>query len=120
MIRTAIRALSTAQPNPARVAGSLHICGTAESHKLGVGDLQDREAPVPLMEGVKIAHVACGKYHTAAVSADGDVYAWGLESSGQLGLGSYRTKAHTPAKVRLLRLKLGTRRLSSHSRHHVS
>ena len=46
-----------------------------------------------------ITHVSCGKYHTAALSADGDVYAWGLESSGQLGLGSSRTKAPTPQKV---------------------
>ena len=43
-------------------------------------------------------HVSCGKYHTAALSASGDVFCWGLESSGQLGLGSRRTKAPTPQK----------------------
>ena len=51
------------------------------------------------MQDVPITHVNCGKYHTAAISADGDVYAWGLNDSGQLGLGSRSVKAPTPAKV---------------------
>ena len=41
-------------------------------------------------------HVACDKYHTMALTTAGDVFAWGLEASGQLGLGSNRTKAPTP------------------------
>ena len=83
------------------VAGALHMCGTGESNKLGMGDTRDRETPTPVkaLEGVPIAHVACGKYHTAALTASGEVYAWGLESSGQLGLGSTHTKASVPAPV---------------------
>jgi alpha-tubulin suppressor-like RCC1 family protein len=85
-------------------AGRLLICGTGESHKLGLGDVSDRETPTPVeaLADVPIAHVSCGAKHTMALSADGDVYAWGLESSGQLGLGSYRTKAQTPTKVEAL------------------
>jgi len=85
-------------------AGRLLICGTGESHKLGLGDVSDRETPTPVeaLADVPIAHVSCGSKHTMALSADGDVYAWGLESSGQLGLGSYRTKAQTPTKVEAL------------------
>ena len=80
------------------------MCGTGDSHKLGLGDTNDRENPtlVEALKGTPIVHVACGKYHSAAVSSDGDVYAWGLESSGQLGLGSARTRAHTPTKVEAL------------------
>jgi alpha-tubulin suppressor-like RCC1 family protein len=91
-----VRSFSTAPQ-----AGVLHICGTGESNKLGVGDTRDRETPtvVEALKDVPIVQVACGKYHTAALSADGDVYAWGLESSGQLGLGSRSTKASTPVKV---------------------
>lgn len=104
-LRSAVRALSSAPRAPPAISGILHICGTAEGHKLGLGDLQDREVPVPVsgLDGVRMAHVACGKHHSAAVAVDGDVYAWGLGSSGQLGLGSSRTKAHTPAKVSLLK-----------------
>ncbi|KAL8475902.1 hypothetical protein ACS0TY_028533 [Phlomoides rotata] len=39
------------------------------------------EAP----ELVKIIHVSCGEYHTAAISENGEVYTWGLGSMGQLG-----------------------------------
>lgn len=39
------------------------------------------EAP----EVVKITQVACGEYHTAAISDTGDVYTWGFGNMGQLG-----------------------------------
>ena len=116
--QTALRALSTARPAHAAASGKLHMCGTAEYHKLGFGDSSDREVPtaVEALAAIPIAHVACGKYHSAAVSAEGDVYAWGLESSGQLGLGSARTKAHTPRKVDAL-CRLGVTQLSCGSYH---
>ena len=98
------RRFSAAASTAAPAAGTLYMCGTGESHKLGLGETKDRENPT-LVEALKdtpIVHVACGKYHSAAVSSDGDVYAWGLESSGQLGLGSARTRAHTPTKVEAL------------------
>ena len=87
----------------ARRAGRLYIGGTGEYNKLGVGDQNDREAPVVVedLRDVPVTHVACGKYHTAAVAASGEVYMWGHESSGQLGLGSAKTKAPTPRKVRV-------------------
>jgi len=93
-------------------AGTLYMCGTGESNKLGVGDSNDREVPVCVetLRDVPIVHVACGKYHTAAISESGDVYAWGLESSGQLGLGS-RIKASLPQKVEAL-CGLGVTQLS--------
>lgn len=93
--------------------GQLFICGTGESNKLGVGDTSDREVPT-LVESLKdtpIVHVSAGRYHSAAISASGDVYAWGLGTSGQLGLGSYRTKAPTPQKVEALS-GIGVRALS--------
>ena len=78
------------------------MCGTGESHKLGLSDTKDRETPVLVeaLADVPIARVACGKYHSAALTASGDVYAWGLNDCGQLGLG--QTKATTPAKVEAL------------------
>ncbi|KAL1528829.1 hypothetical protein AB1Y20_010156 [Prymnesium parvum] len=93
-----LRAFSTAA---APQGGTLYMCGTGEYNKLGVSDTKDREVPVAVegLEDVEIIQVSCGKYHTAALSASGDVFAWGLESSGQLGLGSARTKAPVPTKV---------------------
>ncbi|EFJ05293.1 hypothetical protein SELMODRAFT_449178 [Selaginella moellendorffii] len=37
------------------------------------------------VETVKVKQVVCGEYHTAAIAHNGDVYTWGLGSSGQLG-----------------------------------
>ncbi|XP_020530423.1 ultraviolet-B receptor UVR8 isoform X2 [Amborella trichopoda] len=55
------------------------------------------EAP----ELVKITHVSCGEYHTAAISDNGEVYTWGLGSMGQLGHCSlqYGDKELLPRRV---------------------
>ncbi|KAG5535226.1 hypothetical protein RHGRI_023116 [Rhododendron griersonianum] len=55
------------------------------------------EAP----ELVKITHVSCGEYHTAAISDKGEVYTWGLGSMGQLGHCSlqYGDKELLPRRV---------------------
>lgn len=37
------------------------------------------------LENVQVVKVACGEYHTAAISITGDVYTWGLGHMGQLG-----------------------------------
>ena len=103
------RCFSSAAAKP---AGQLYICGTGESNKLGTGNTRDIEVPtaVEALADVPIVHVNCGRYHTAALSADGDVYAWGLESSGQLGVPN-RPKAPTPTKVEAL-CGIGVRALS--------
>lgn len=36
-------------------------------------------------ENFQVLQVACGEYHTAAISITGDVYTWGLGKMGQLG-----------------------------------
>lgn len=36
-------------------------------------------------ENVQISQIACGDYHTAAISTTGDVFTWGLGHTGQLG-----------------------------------
>ncbi len=100
--RTTLCASRRLFSSSAAPSGQLYVCGTGDSHKLGLGDTNDREAPVPLELGAPVVHAACGKYHSAAVTADGEVYMWGLESSGQLGLGSSRTKARTPQRVEAL------------------
>ena len=34
-----------------------------------------------------VTQVVCGRFHTLCVTATSQVFAWGLNSSGQLGLG---------------------------------
>jgi alpha-tubulin suppressor-like RCC1 family protein len=39
------------------------------------------------LEGVAVAAVSCGDSHAAAVTTLGELYVWGQNESGQLGLG---------------------------------
>lgn len=47
----------------------------------------NRPQQIPVLSGVIIEDVAVGAEHTLALSSNGDVYAWGSNSEGQLGLG---------------------------------
>ncbi|XP_043933675.1 probable E3 ubiquitin-protein ligase HERC1 isoform X2 [Protopterus annectens] len=47
----------------------------------------NRPQQVPVLAGIFIEDIAVGAEHTVALSSTGDVYAWGSNSEGQLGLG---------------------------------
>jgi alpha-tubulin suppressor-like RCC1 family protein len=56
--------------------------------------------------GEKVVMVVAGSYHTLAVTTRGDVYAWGANNYGQLGLGYFTSSAPygiaTPQKIETL------------------
>ena len=54
-----------------------------------------------LLQGVSIKLVATGAEHTAAVTEDGEFYAWGWGRYGNLGLGD-RNDCLVPEKVSLV------------------
>ncbi|KAG1685519.1 hypothetical protein DVH05_008296 [Phytophthora capsici] len=88
--------------------GELLTCGLAEYGRLGrqIGhtDTVDSEcsswfAPVTFhREGVKCTYVACGAAHTLVTSGPHELYAFGWNSSGQLGVGDCRDR-FVPARV---------------------
>ncbi|XP_034238735.1 X-linked retinitis pigmentosa GTPase regulator-like isoform X2 [Thrips palmi] len=68
--------------------GQLLMCGEGENGKLGLSrENRNVFVPTPVNINVPIRSVACGGNHTIAVSMDGDVYGFGSNLSGQLGLG---------------------------------
>nr|XP_060611437.1 RCC1 domain-containing protein 1 isoform X1 [Anolis sagrei ordinatus] len=71
-------------------AGTLFSWGSGRHGQLGHGDLESRLEPqaVEALQGVALKEVAAGGWHSAAVSEAGDLYLWGWNESGQLGLPS--------------------------------
>lgn len=73
--------------------------------RLGHGDIIDVFLPKPIagLSGIGITRLACGDTHTIALSATGQVYSFGRNQNGQLGLGSDRD-ALGPVHVEALRV----------------
>ena len=65
---------------------------------LGKGKLLKPRFMSGKLSGRKVAHVACGRMHTLALTVEGDVYAWGSSGSGQIGNGS-RISTTDPVKI---------------------
>lgn len=61
--------------------GRLYMCGSNLHDKLGLEGITTGSKktfkPVELLSHVKIKQVACGDYHTLALTTEGEVYAWG-------------------------------------------
>ncbi|XP_032088792.1 RCC1 domain-containing protein 1 isoform X2 [Thamnophis elegans] len=70
--------------------GALFSWGGGRHGQLGHGDLESRREPraVEALQGLAVAEAAAGGWHSAAVSDAGDLYLWGWNESGQLGLPS--------------------------------
>lgn len=78
--------------------GDLWSCGTAQHGAHGHEEERD-ELLVPQLlasvSGRDFRQVACGSYHTVALTATGELWVWGLNNYGQLGL-SDRTNRSKP------------------------
>ena len=80
-------------------SGELWIWGDNGDGQLGIGDTTDRHAPVKVsVNGQKIVAVAAGTYHTAAVTDSGELWTWGYNGYGQLGVEATADRA-APVQV---------------------
>jgi ankyrin repeat protein len=68
---------------------NLYMCGFGPGGRLGTGDEVTRSTFLCIEDGVlagkKVITVALGQNHTLAVSAEGEVFSWGISTYGQLG-----------------------------------
>ncbi|XP_018392854.1 PREDICTED: RCC1 and BTB domain-containing protein 1-like [Cyphomyrmex costatus] len=79
--------------------GEVYSWGNNDVSQLGINNSVDQTTPwqVISLRNVVIAKVACGFEHTLALTDEGDLYAWGGNNYGQLGIGK-RTDCK-PVKV---------------------
>ena len=71
------------------VSGKVYIWGNNSSGFLGIKKTKHLkiDSPQPLqMNGIIIKSIACGQDHSLLLSSDGDIYAFGSNKFGQLGL----------------------------------
>ncbi|CAH8270534.1 unnamed protein product [Arabidopsis lyrata] len=81
-------------------ATGLNDCG-----QLGVSDVKSHAMDPLEVSGLDkdILHISAGYYHSAAITVDGELYMWGKNSSGQLGLGKKAARVvRVPTKVEAL------------------
>jgi alpha-tubulin suppressor-like RCC1 family protein len=58
---------------------------------LGGSCSSDKPVLIPNLTNIKIVQIACGMFHSLALSLSGDLYAWGMGFEGQLGItGKYK------------------------------
>mmetsp|Transcript_50073 Transcript_50073/g.160252 ORF Transcript_50073/g.160252 Transcript_50073/m.160252 type:complete len:506 (-) Transcript_50073:46-1563(-) len=84
--------------------GDVYAWGYNGNFELGLGEGVNRNAPqlVKGLAGKNVSHVSAGGYHALAVTHGGALYAWGLNTYGQLGVGHKKT-VKSPAAVELPR-----------------
>ncbi|XP_076589366.1 RCC1 domain-containing protein 1 isoform X1 [Chaetodon auriga] len=71
-------------------SGAVYTWGLGSHGQLGHGGLTSEEEPraVEALWGMPMSCVATGGWHSACISDGGDLYVWGWNESGQLGLPS--------------------------------
>nr|XP_031849691.1 probable E3 ubiquitin-protein ligase HERC4 isoform X1 [Nomia melanderi] len=84
--------------------GELYSWGCNKEGQLGLdADVKNELKPklVNSLEGIPIVHIACGGYHSIAISKSGSVFAWGKNSFGQLGLNDTQNR-NVPCRLKTL------------------
>ncbi|KAI9584841.1 RCC1 domain-containing protein 1 [Glossina fuscipes] len=75
--------------------GDIYTWGNGLRGQLGQAILGRHETPsiVEALAGIKVTAIAAGGWHSAAISAFGDLYTWGFNSNGQLGLRVFKNSS---------------------------
>ncbi|XP_051115282.1 ultraviolet-B receptor UVR8 isoform X4 [Andrographis paniculata] len=67
------------------------VWGNGDFGRLGLGSLDSQWRPKPIASSAfddqSLIEVACGGAHTVFLTVDGELYVWGKNANGQLGLG---------------------------------
>jgi alpha-tubulin suppressor-like RCC1 family protein len=79
--------------------GTLWAWGRNGNYQLGLGnDTTNRSSPTQIGSLTTWSKVSGGAFHAAAIKTDGTLWAWGNNSSGQLGDGTVTTRS-SPVQI---------------------
>ncbi|KAJ8343930.1 hypothetical protein SKAU_G00312590 [Synaphobranchus kaupii] len=78
-------------------SGTVYTWGSSSHGQLGHGELGREVEPrvVEALWGMAMKGVAAGGWHSVCISGEGDLYTWGWNESGQLGLPSHAKQRET-------------------------
>lgn len=99
--------------------------GSGVNYQLGTGNAHIQKLPckVDSLHGVFIKLISAAKFHSVAVSADGEVYTWGFGRGGRLGHSDFDIHSGQAATItpRKVTFGLGSRRVRSiaAAKHHT-
>lgn len=86
--------------------GNLFTWGEGSQGQLGSGQLP-QQSPIPRkiagLSDIRIIQISCGHFHTVALSEDSNVFSWGKNDVGQLGLGKQLPNQASPQLVKYLK-----------------
>jgi alpha-tubulin suppressor-like RCC1 family protein len=93
---------SPARAATATVTGAPYVWGDNSVGELGDGTATQHDSPesVTLATGVKPTAISAGELNSLAIGSDGNLYAWGSNTAGDLGDGT-TTSHNTPEVITL-------------------
>lgn len=83
--------------------GTVYSCGDGSSGVLGDGKTKTSEVPVRVsgLTGVTVTSLVSSAGNAGALTSTGQVYDWGLNTSGQLGNGAGSSYSDVPVQVKI-------------------
>ncbi|XP_059218035.1 probable E3 ubiquitin-protein ligase HERC4 isoform X1 [Stomoxys calcitrans] len=83
-------------------SGDIYSWGNGLRGQLGndVSSVEEVPVLVEALAGIEVTHISASGWHSCAISSFGDLYAWGYNSNGQLGIRVFKNEScflKTPA-----------------------
>ncbi|XP_071595328.1 RCC1 and BTB domain-containing protein 2 isoform X4 [Heliangelus exortis] len=80
--------------------GEVYVWGYNGNGQLGLGSSGNQPTPcrIAALQGIRVQRVACGYAHTLVLTDEGQIYAWGANSYGQLEPDDHLTVAQSLKK----------------------
>nr|XP_012222921.1 PREDICTED: RCC1 domain-containing protein 1 [Linepithema humile] len=76
--------------------GDIYSMGMGIRGQLGHNELENCDNPrlIEALAGLKVVQISAGGWHSAVITDQGDLYTWGWNSHGELGIESKDTKVY--------------------------